>query len=253
MIHDISLLKSVRSLKNKVRFIMLNLSEEQLAALQSVVNQRINEEANKNVSEFDKTLDVAVSKLVTEGWTLPAELPIAAINAFGKTSELDDINSFMADFYSFDNYRNMKAMIKGIQESKIKPGLVKMIIECWQAFESKLYAVCATSLISAIEGVLSEFSDDKNDVKMMKVCQKHVDTFPQDGSTILKHVWVSYNQFIRHLYQKSDFDAAEPIDINRHWLLHGRSNFEIEELECIKLFNAVHSLCMVINKEVNES
>ena len=239
--------------KDIVGDIMLNLSEEQLAVLQAAVNKMINEEANKSVSEFDQTLDVAVSKLVAEGWTLPAELPIAVINTLGKTSELDDINSFMTDFYSFDNYRNMKAMIKGIQESQIKPGLVKMISECWQAFESKLYAVCATSLLSVIEGVLSEFSDDKKDVRMMKVCQKHVDTFPKDGSTILKHVWISYNQFIRNLYQASDFNDAEPLDINRHWLLHGRSDFEIEELECIRLFNAVHSLCMVINKEANES
>lgn len=159
----------------------------------------------------------------------------------------------MADFYSYDDQRNMKSMIKGIQESKIKPGLLKMVNECWQAFSAKLYAVCATSLLSVIEGILSAFSDDKQDTRMMKVCQKHVDTFPQDGSTILKHVWISYNQFIRKLYQKSDFTAAEPTDINRHWLLHGRSDFEIEEIECVRLFNAVHSLCMVINKEVKEN
>ena len=232
---------------------MLNLNEEQIAALQAAMSKKIDEEAKKRVAEFDKTLDVVVSKLVADGWTLPAELPIAAVNALGKTSELDDVNSFMADFYSFDDYRNMKAMIKGIQESQIKPGLIKMVNECWQAFKNKMYAVCATSLLSVIEGVLSEFSDDKQDVRMMKVCQKHVDTFPQNGSTILKHVWISYNQFIRNLYQKSDFSAAEPTDINRHWLLHGRSDFEIEEMECVRLFNAVHSLCMVINKEAKET
>lgn len=231
---------------------MLNLSDEQLAAFQAAMKKRIEEEAKNSVLELDRTLDVVVSKLVNEGWTLPAELPIAAVNALGKTTELDDVNTFMADFYSYDDQRNMKSMIKGIQESKIKPGLLKMVNKCWQAFSVKLYAVCATSLLSVIEGILSEFSDDKQDTRMMKVCQKHVDTFPQDGSTILKHVWISYNQFIRKLYQKSDFTATEPTDINRHWLLHGRSDFEIEEIECVRLFNAVHSLCMVINKEAKE-
>ena len=138
--------------------------------------------------------------------------------------------------------------IKGIQESKIKAGLIKVVNECWNAFNSKMYAICATSLLSVIEGILSEFSDDKQDVRMMKVCQKHVDTFPSDGSTIMKYVWISYNQFIRNLYQKSDFTADEPEAINRHWLLHGRSDFDVEEIECMKLFNAVHSLCMVIDK-----
>ena len=232
---------------------MVNFTEEQMAALRAAMYEKIDAETKKSVMEFDKTLDVAVSKLAAEGWTLPAELSMAAINALGKTSRLDDVNSFMSSFYSYDDYKNMKAMIKGIQESQIKPGLKKMVNECWQAYESKMYAICATSLLSVIEGVLSEFSDDKQDIRMMKVCQKHVDSFPPDGGTILKHVWISYNQFIRNLYQKSDFYGTEPADINRHWLLHGRSDYEIDDVECVRLFNAVHSLCMVINKEAKEN
>lgn len=228
---------------------MNNLSNEQIEQIQVDMKNYFDEEVKKKVSELDKTLDVAVEKLVKEGWTLPAELPITAVNALGNTDILDDVNSFMEQFYAYDDYRNMKAMLKGIQESKIKEGLKKLVNECWNAFNSKMYAICATSLLSVIEGILSEFSDDKQDVRMMKVCQKHVDSFPSDGSTIMKHVWISYNQFIRNLYQKSDFTANEPDIINRHWLLHGRSDFEVEEIECMKLFNAIHSLCIVINKE----
>ena len=228
---------------------MNNLSKEQIEQIQVDMKNYFDEEVKKKVSELDKTLDVAVEKLVKEGWTLPAELPITAVNALGNTDILDDVNSFMEQFYAYDDYRNMKAMLKGIQESKIKEGLKKLVNECWNAFNSKMYAICATSLLSVIEGILSEFSDDKQDVRMMKVCQKHVDSFPSDGSTIMKHVWISYNQFIRNLYQKSDFTANEPDIINRHWLLHGSSDFEVEEIECMKLFNAIHSLCIVINKE----
>lgn len=228
---------------------MLNLNKEQLEQLQAAMRKNIEEEAIKSVSELDKTLDTVVTKLIAEGWTLPAELPIAAVNALGNTDELDGVNSFMQQFYSYDDYRHMKAMIKEIQEAKIKAGLIKLVTECWNAYNLKMYAICATSLLSVIEGILSEFSDDKQDVRMKKVCQKHVDNFPSDGSTILKYVWISYNQFIRNLYQKSDFTADEPETINRHWLLHGRSDFEVQEIDCMKLFNAIHSLCMVINKE----
>ena len=213
------------------------------------MRKNIEEEAIKRVSESDKILDIVVTKLIAEGWTLPSELSIAAVNALGNTDELDDVNSFMQLFYSYDDYRHMKAMIKEIQEAKIKAGLIKLVTECWSAYNSKMYAICATLLLSVIEGILSEFSDDKQDVRMKKVCQKQVDNFPSDGSTILKHVWISYNQFIRNLYQKSDFTVDEPETINRHWLLHGRSDFEVQEIDCMKLFNAIHSLCMVINKE----
>lgn len=229
---------------------MLNLTDEQRKKLMKTINKHIEIEAQKGVAELDKALDVAVQKLADEGWTLPAELPITAIYALGQTTKLDNVNDFMKLFYSYDDYKNMKNMLDGIRTSKIKAGLIKLTNECWQAFQSKSYAMCATSLLSVIEGILSEFSDDKKDTRMMKVCQKHVDNFPTDGSTILKHVWISYNQFVRDLYQKSDFTGTEPDDVNRHWLLHGRSAFEIEEIECMRLFNAVHSLCMVINKEL---
>lgn len=229
----------------------MNLTKEQIEQLQAAMKKHIDEEAKKCVSELDKILDIVVAKLVTEGWTLPAELPITAVYALGNTDKLDDVNGFMEQLYAYDDYRNMKTMIKGIQESKIKEGLKKLINECWNAFNSKMYAICATSLLSVIEGILSEFSDDKQDIRMMKVCQKQVDSFPNDGSTIMKHVWISYNQFIRNLYKKSDFTDNEPDAINRHWLLHGRSDFEVEEIECMKLFNAIHSLSMIINKESN--
>ena len=156
-------------------------------------------------------------------------------------------------FFTIEDFQKTKDMVNGIKASPIKEGLKNLTDQCWQAFQNKLYAVCATSLLSVIEGILSEFSDDKQDVRMMKVCQKKVDTFPSTGSTIQKHIWLSYNNFIRNLYQKSDFSADEPETINRHWLLHGRSDFEIDEMDCIRLFNAVQSLCMIVKVEAKET
>ena len=70
---------------------MLNLSDDQLTAFQAAMRKRVEEEAKNSVLELDRTLDVVVSKLVNEGWTLPAELPIAAVNALGKTTELNSV------------------------------------------------------------------------------------------------------------------------------------------------------------------
>ena len=232
---------------------MLNLSEGQQKALTAAFNEHIQEETKKSMAAFDKTLDGVTDKLKDIGWTLPAELGIYAINMIGNTEEIQDVEKFFEMYFTQNDYEFTKAMIDSILDTPISDGLKKMIRECWTAFQNKLYAVCATSLLSVIEGVLSEFSKDKSDVRMMKVCQKHVDEFPSDGSSILKHVWISYNNFIRNLYQKSDFKQDEPDEINRHWLLHGRSDFEINETDCLRLFNAVESLCMVVKKENKDS
>lgn len=228
---------------------MLNLTEEQMQRLQKAVAEQAAENAKKAVDRLDKTLDVAVDKLVKKGWTLPAELNIPAINALGNTNELDDVDSFMQMFYSCDEYRNMKNMIKGIRESHVREPLRKIVEECWIAFQNKTYIICANSLLVVIEGILSEFWEDKTNIRMMRVCQKQVDEFPEDGSTLKKHVWISYNAFIRDVFERSQFDQEEPDGIKRHWFLHGRSEFDIDETDCIKLFNAVHSIAMIVDIE----
>jgi len=245
--------KRLIALCEKGRVKMLDLSEEQMKALMAAIDKHIQEETKNSMAAFDKTLDVVTDKLKDIGWTLPAELGIYAVNVIGNTEEIQDIEKFFEMYFTYNDYKHTKAMIDNILDTPISDGLKKMIRECWMAFQSKLYAVCATSLISVIEGVLSEFSTDKSDVRMMKVCQNIVDEFPSDGSSILKHVWISYNNFIRNLYQKSDFKQVEPDEINRHWLLHGRSDFKIKEIDCLRLFNAVESLCMVVKKENKES
>ena len=223
----------------------MNLSKEQIDAISKTIEQQ----TKKSLVEFDKTLDVVVDKLAVEGWTLPAEIDIYAANVIGKSNNNFNLNGFLNMYFSQDDYSITRKIIDGILASKIESGLKRMVSECWTAFQNKLFAVCATSLLSVIEGVLSEFSDDKKDVRMMKICQKQVDSYPANGGTIIKHVWTSYDKFIRKLYQKTDFTTEEPDNINRHWLLHGRSAFEIDELDCIRLFNAVQSLCMIVDKQ----
>lgn len=231
---------------------MFNLSEEQKKILMSNINEHIQKETKKNMVAFDKTLDSVTDKLKDVGWTLPAELGIYVVNVIGNTGEISDIENFFEMYFTHEDYKYTRRMIKNILDAPISEGLKKMVRECWTAFQNRLYAICATSLLSVIEGVLSEFSDDKSDIRMMKVCQKQVDEFPEDGSSILKHIWISYNNFIRNLYQKSDFKQDEPDEVNRHWLLHGRSDFEIEEIDCLRLFNAVDSLCMVVKQQMSQ-
>ena len=230
-----------------------DLIPEQIKKFQDAVHKHIEEETKKSIAQFDKTLGSVVDKLASEGWTLPAELGIYAVNVIGQTDEIEDINAFLAELFTRDDYKVTKNMIDSILQSKIREPLKELVRQCWDAFQGRLYAVCATSLLSVIEGVLSEFGDDKQDVRMMKICQYHVDNFPADGSTIEKHVWISYNTFIRKLYEKSDFNSDEPDVINRHWLLHGRSDYEQTEIDCIRLFNAVQSLCMVVNQEAKRT
>ena len=204
----------------------------------------------QSLIEYEKTLLSVVEKLESYGWTLPTELGIYAINVIGKTDKISDIDKFFVGFFSDNRYEHFNNMIKKILESPIEDGLKKLIEECKFAFENKKYAICADSLISAIEGILSTFWDNKSNTKMMQVCKAKVDEFANETEHITKkYLWISYDKFIRRLYEKNDFADDEPSFINRHWLLHGRSAYEIDETDCLRLFNAISSICVIKKNE----
>lgn len=227
---------------------MLELTPEKIADFRIAIDNKV-EEA---LVEFDNDLKMVVDRISPEGWTLPSDAGIFMIKRLANADEIKDVNAFLEWYYTVEENFHVKYMVNFINNSPIKTGTKKLFLECWEAFQNNLYALCATGLLAVIEGILSEYSVDKKDVHMMKVCQKKVDEFPEDGSIILRYMWISYNVFIRNLYKKSDFSTGEPNEINRHWLLHGRSAFEISKLDCIRLIGAVESICTIYKTDHEE-
>ena len=111
---------------------MLELTKEQMEAIQKAISKK----AEESVQEFDKELDVVVSKLSTEGWTLPAELNIYAVKTIANTNKLDDINAFLKWFFTTEDFQKTKDMVNGIKASPIKEGLKNLTDQCWQAFQN---------------------------------------------------------------------------------------------------------------------
>lgn len=240
----------LRGIEQERNFSVMSLSKEQLEKATVIIQEHIKEQTAKSMIQFDKTLSTVVDKLEEKGWTLPTELGIYAVNAIGQTDEIKDVDKFLQWYFTEDDYEHFKNMIEGILEAPISEGIKKLVDECHFAFVNKKYAICADSLISVIEGILSSFWDYKTNIRMMKICQTKVDELSDDKEHLIKkYIWVSYNKFIHKLYEKNDFTKDEPSFINRHWLLHGRSGYEIEEVDCIRLFNAISSLCVIIKSE----
>lgn len=57
-------------------------------------------------------------------------------------------------------------------------------------------------------------------------------------------VWDTIQQFVNDVFGNSDFTGTEP-RLNRHWVLHGRSNANWTRTDCIRLLQAVRVLAEV--------
>ncbi|MDM5332873.1 hypothetical protein QUF56_06490 [Ureibacillus composti] len=234
---------------SKINDIFSKLTEEQRFKIQADFKEKVKKDAEEMSEQFSKTLNNVITKIDETGWTLPTEMAIYPIKVLGQTNEIKDINQFFHFYFTVDESRNFKGLVEGILSSKIDEKFKTAIKECVFAYESKKYIITSITLITVIEGILSKFYPDKTNVRMMKVCQTQVDSIEEKNSIIEKHIWHSYNNFVRKLYEKSDFSNAEPSFINRHWLLHGRSEYNLTEIDCLRLFNAVSSICSIVNKE----
>jgi len=197
-------------------------------------------EIEKMLDDFDVTLTNVVDKLEILGWTLPTELNIYPINVIGKTDEIENIDKFLLRFFQSNEYEKAKQMVANIKKTPITMQYHGLIEECWLSFMDKRYIVTGNSLITIIEGLLSTFWENKNNTRMMQVCQAKVDELSLTKTELIeKHIWISYNKFIRKLFEPSDFTEPEPDNINRHWFLHGRSEYEIEEIDCLIYYNSL--------------
>lgn len=224
---------------------MLEYSAEQHATYREAINNK----EEWAIQKFDDEISSVVNKIATEGWTLPADFGIIAIKVLSTMNTATEINDYLKQYYTHENCFRLKMILFYIQHSTIKTSLKNVYEQCWKAFQSECYIVCAISLLAIIEGVLSEFSVNKNDTRMMKVCQQKLNSLLVNDDIFQKHMWNSYNLFVRNLYQKSDFSKTEPDVINRHWLLHGRSCFDVTQTDCLRLINAVYAVCAIYDTE----
>ena len=63
----------------------------------------------------------------------------------------------------------------------------------------------------------------------------------------MKNLCLGYTtaETLKRLTITKNFDESEPENINRHWLMHGRSRREISRLDCIKMLRLINGILLV--------
>nr|DAL93897.1 MAG TPA: hypothetical protein [Caudoviricetes sp.] len=198
--------------------------------------------------EYASKMNSFAEKLKLERWTMPPQITVDFIynNDFEETS---DIVQKVIDFYTDNNHDRLNVAVeKSIEYMlKIDNKYEKVVRECYEVFLEKKYIVTSVTLLTIIEGLLSEFSTNKNNIRMIKACRDERDIVLSSSDNVLKNsIWETLYIFIENLYKKSEFESDEPVHINRNWLLHGRSRYELDKNDCIFLFNTVSSLAYAL-------
>ncbi|RAI84426.1 hypothetical protein DET54_1254 [Paenibacillus pabuli] len=202
-------------------------------------------EIPKILINTDDRYFLAAENLGKKGWTIPFSFTPRQIAFFEDLSLSNEIidNFFLEYYLEEDNFNRLLTMIYDVQLLAQWHPAIK---QCEIAHRNELYILSISTLIPILEGVLSKFEDDKNNIRMIRVCKEKLEESVAMNSGVQTIMWTSCLHFVTTLYSKSDFSEPKPQLINRHWILHGRTEIVNSEVESIRLFNTLETIANII-------
>ena len=149
-------------------------------------------------------------------------------------------------------YESLKKDI--ISNSQFKENTVEFVQQCIFSFDNDQYFPCACGLLSIIEGLLAEGAQSAN-TKLLSLLSRVEENASQTYDGERDFTIANIKGYIEILTAKSDFQSGvEPSNLNRHWLLHGRSQKIIDEGDCLVLFTVLLTILEILSQEnsINE-
>lgn len=201
------------------------------------------EEIQSSLDILSDEYRLLVESVAHLGWTIPLNIDI---NRFDELKQIvGDDNELDKYFTQYYNGREFRLMCRKISKAIENPARQTIFNECVKSYESELYSVCLTTLLSFLEGFISLFGDNPQDVRVMRICSFHAEDEKVKKNNIKSLCWLSMYEFTNVLFKKSDFSQPEPDTINRHWIQHGRTGKSGERTDCLRVFNAVSTLTSI--------
>ena len=181
--------------------------------------------------------------MAKQGWTIPLTIELEKFQELEK-SALDDnkLDTFFINYYTKSEFNNMCSHISKIINNN---GQKKRFKECIDIYSKGLYSSCITVLTTVLEGFISTFGDNPKDVRVMKICSYHANEAKKNGNKIEGICWQSMYEYTKILFEQSDFSLDEPDNVNRHWIIHGRTSKLGERVDCLRLFNALSTMTSI--------
>lgn len=139
-------------------------------------------------------------------------------------------------------YNKLYEMHDGLYYNTLKNVLITsgelqedVIQQCLTAFEQGQFFLCACGLLTIIEGILAKYAQSSN-TRLSSLFKKIEEKVNQCQNREQILTAANIKGYIELLTTKSDFQSGmEPDELNRHWILHGRSQRNIGKADCLRL------------------
>lgn len=165
----------------------------------------------------------------------------------------DNIEEALRLYIEEDAYMHADKIIQGckkeLQIDKYKGNVFKQAVS---AYENEEYDLAVIGFIAMVDGLLSDVSKDQATTQIGRRAKKILDKLEKKSPIVSDEyayltMLVSFEKAFYVLQLSSDFEKEEPDNLNRHWIMHGRSTRKKTKLDCIKVIRMIYGI-LLINK-----
>lgn len=161
----------------------------------------------------------------------------------------DSVDRTMLDFYEKDSFEQVENAITLCTQCKLIENRKKLFLQTISAYRENKFNLAIVGLMTVIDSVISEASSDssstfkgkldkiKNKISLEQALTKEEISFMVLTNTI--------EETYSTMFCFSSFEGLEPVYINRHWIIHGRTTREYKKIDCIKVLNMLCGIILI--------
>lgn len=231
---------------------LFNKDRKQAVEVLSLFPQHDIKDSDKtsNLVDLGKVAGLLVSHQIV-AWSCPnPDFIYALLNA-------TDVEKFIYELYSKDDYRIIRMNINICKHSSHLQDQIILFEQTITAFEGHQFALACLGFTAIIDSLLSKVSTSfcTNMKKRLKIIENKLAFCSLIESEEIPEflLFVTLWLVIGSLSNDSSFSTIEPSELNRHWIMHGRTHRGYSELDCMKLLNIIFCLILVNNYVIDNN
>lgn len=153
-----------------------------------------------------------------------------------KVSEAD-VDEFFVHLYARKRGRLLSHSIKYLLAHEGLRPWRRLIRETRYAYSRQKYQLVVPALLAVLEGFLATKGQALATKRMPHDIAKR-----ECGANQRSAAWASVDAFVENVFGRAPFSGVRPGTLNRHWILHGRDAGPWNRPDCLRLYQAIHTI-----------
>lgn len=167
----------------------------------------------------------------------------------------DNIEKLVRKYYFDNEQEKFNELFYRCTEYKQVSSFNTLFKQICNSYKNRDYEICCIALFTITDGLLSIVSNDNSPKfkRRIDALREKVDkrTSLSDFDRRVLTVYTAMYKFDKSVFAFSNFDLEETKieGINRHWLLHGRTNKDYDEFDVLKVLLWIEAIIIMDNYE----